>query len=303
MNDLTDSVRSRGADYALLFVLACLWASSFTFIKIGVETIPPLTFMAARVAIAALCLTGIMWQQGLRFPPKPRFWRRVFTQSTLGVVIPFGFIGWAEVSIDASLATILNATVPIFAFLLTVLVTKHEAVPARKFVGVALGMAGVCAIVGWDALNGIGQQVAGQLKMIVASIGYAGAAIYGRRLTDADPITTATGMLYGATAVLLPLGLIVDAPWTLDPSMDSILALFGLAVLSTAVAYIIYFRLIHALGSIGTTAQSYLRVPIGVLIGMTFLGETLSLIDWIGTACILLGVAAMTVPKRAANKE
>jgi drug/metabolite transporter (DMT)-like permease len=298
MNQPSDSVRRQGADYALLIVLACLWASSFTFIKIGVESIPPLSFMAARVTIAALCLTVIMWLWRLRFPMHAGFWKRVFVQSILGIVIPFTFIGWAELSIDASLATILNATVPIFAFLLTVFVTRHETVPARKVLGVAVGMAGVCAIVGFDALNGVGQQVAGQLKMLVASLGYAAAAIYGRRLTDADPITTATGMMFCAAAVLVPLGLIFDTPWTLAPSADSLLALLGLSVFSTAIAYIIYFRLIHALGTVGTTAQSYLRVPIGVMIGMIFLGEMLNIVDWMGMACILLGVAAMTVPRR-----
>jgi drug/metabolite transporter (DMT)-like permease len=298
MTETVEEIKHRGTDYALLFVLACLWASSFTFIKIGVGTISPLTFMAARVVIAALCLSAIMQFRRSRFPRHSRFWKNVFVQSILGIVVPFGFIGWAEVSIDASLATILNSTVPIFTFLLTVFVTRHEAVPARKFLGVAVGMAGACAIVGWDAFNDVGQQVAGQLKMLVASLGYAGAAIYGRRLTDADPITTATGMMYCAVAVLVPLSVIADAPWTLTPSADSILALIGLAVFSTAIAYIIYFHLIHALGSVGTTAQSYLRVPLGVMIGMIFLGETLTLVDWFGTACILFGVAAMTVPKR-----
>jgi drug/metabolite transporter (DMT)-like permease len=108
--------------------------------------------------------------------------------------------------------------------------------------------------------------------------------------------------MFCSAAVLVPLGLIFDAPWTLAPSADSLFALLGLSVFSTAIAYIIYFRLIHALGTVGTTAQSYLRVPIGVMIGMIFLGETLNIVDWVGTACILLGVAAMTVPKGKAMR-
>ncbi|TPI71352.1 EamA/RhaT family transporter [Mesorhizobium sp. B3-1-3] len=288
-------------DLALLGVLAVLWGASYTFIKIGVETIPPVTFIAARTLIAGAILFTIIRWRGLAMPADAPTWRRFAFQACLNSVVPFTLIAAAERSVDAGLATILNSTSPIFTFLLTALVTRHEPVTARKLVGVGAGIVGICLIIGTEALGGLGHELWAQLAIVIATISYAGAAIFGRGFKGLDPMIPAAGSMLCGAVMLVPFSLIVDRPWTLAPSAASILALLGLSVFSTALAFVIYFRLIHTLGSVGTTSQAYLRVPIGVGIGAIVLGESLGPAALVGMAFVVAGVAAMTIPARQAR--
>jgi drug/metabolite transporter (DMT)-like permease len=245
-----------------------------------------------------LLLLVIMRARGLRLPKDAATWRRFLFQACLNSVIPWTLIAWAERFLDAGLSTILNSTSPIFTFFLTVAITAGEALSARTLLGVLAGMAGICLIVGVQALNGLGEQLAAQLAVVAATVCYAGGAIFSRGFKGLDPIAPAAGSLICGAAILIPVSLVVDRPWSLASSMSSLLALLALAVFSTAFAFVIYFRLIQTLGSVGTTAQAYLRVPIGVALGVVFLGENLSTTAWIGLACVVTGVAAMTIPSR-----
>lgn len=287
------------ADLALLLLLSTLWGASYTFIKIGVETIPPVTLIAARTLIAGGLLMVLVKMRGLSLPTDRENWARFLFQACLNSVIPFTLIAWAEQTTDAGLATILNSTSPIFTFLLTVLVTRHEAVTRRKLFGVSAGLVGVCLIVGFEALDGLGREALAQLAIVAATISYAGAAIFGKNFKGMDPMLPAAGSMISGALILLPVSLAVDRPWTLAPSGQSIAALFGLSVFSTALAFVIYFRLIQTLGSVGTTAQAYIRVPIGVGLGVVFLGETVTPTAGLGLVCVLAGVVAMTWPARA----
>ncbi|MET3908429.1 drug/metabolite transporter (DMT)-like permease [Bradyrhizobium sp. S3.3.6] len=285
-------------ELALLVALATLWGGSYTFIKLGVATIPPVTLVAARTTIAGLLLLVVMWVRGIRIPRDVATWQRFAFQAVLNSVIPWTLIAWGERHVDAALATILNSAGPIFTFLLTAVVTRHEATTPRKQFGVVAGMAGILLIVGVDALHDIGSGLVAEAAIVAATICYACAAIFGRSFKSLDPLAPAAGSLLAGAAVLIPASLVLEAPWALSPSLSSVLALLALAVFSTAAAFAIYFRLIQTLGSVGTTAQAYLRVPIGVAISVAFLEETLSQTAWIGLACVVLGVAAMTVPAR-----
>jgi len=289
---------SLALELALLGILATLWGASYTFIKVGVETIPPVTLIAARTLIAGSLLLLAMRLRGVVMPRDRASWLSFLTQASLNSVIPFTLIAWGERTVDAGLATILNSSAPIFTFLITVAIVRHEAVTARKLFGVAAGLAGICLIVGFEALGGLGDALVAQLAIVAATICYAGAANFGKRFKGLDPIVPAAGSMLCGTAVLIPASIVIDQPWRLMPSMDSVLALLALSVFSTALAFTIYFRLLHTLGSIGTTSQAYLRVPIGVAIGVIFLGETLTSTAWLGLACVVLGVAAMTIPAR-----
>ncbi|MBA8876423.1 DMT family transporter [Phyllobacterium myrsinacearum] len=289
---------SLAKELALLAVLATLWGASYTFIKVGVETIPPITFIAARTLIAGGLLLVIIKLRGLSLPRDPAIWKRFLIQACINSVFPFTLIAWAELTVNAGLATILNSTTPIFAFLLTVLITRHEAVTARKVFGVAAGVVGISLIIGLEAFNGLGKELVAQIAIVVATISYAAAAIFGKGFKGLDPMMPAAGSLICGAVILIPVSLVVDQPWTLAPSNHSLLALLGLAVFSTALAFVIYFRLIHTLGTVGTTSQAYLRVPIGVGIGVLFLGESLTSTAWIGLICVIAGVAAMTLPGR-----
>lgn len=285
-------------ELTLLVALATLWGGSYTFIKLGVPTIPPITLIAARTTIAGLLLLVVMWARGIKVPTDAATWRRFAFQAVLNSVIPWTLIAWGERHVDAALATILNSAAPIFTFMLTAVVTRHETTTARKLFGVVAGMAGILLIVGVDAFHDVGSGFVPEVAIVAATICYACAAIFGRSFKGLDPIAPAAGSLLAGAAALIPASLVLDQPWTLSPSLNSVLALLALAVFSTAAAFAIYFRLIQTLGSVGTTAQAYLRVPIGVAISVVFLGETLSQTAWIGLACVVLGVAAMTIPAR-----
>jgi len=295
---MTAAKTNTSFELALLLALATLWGASYTFIKIGVATIPPLTLIAARTLIAGGLLLIVIRSRGLSLPNNIVAWRRFLFQACLNSVIPFTLIAWAERTVDAGLTTILNSTSPIFTFLLTAAITRHEAVTTRKLFGVVAGIAGTCLIIGVQALDGLGQELLAQLAIVLATVCYAGAAIFGKGFKGLDPIMPAAGSLICGAAILIPISFVVDRPWTLAPSMDSVLALLGLSVVSTALAFVIYFRLVQTLGSVGTTAQAYLRVPIGVAISVFFLGETLTSTAWAGLACVIVGVAAMTIPAR-----
>jgi drug/metabolite transporter (DMT)-like permease len=298
MGDTHPQPASMATELALLLALATLWGASYTFIRVGVATIPPVTLIACRTLMAGLLLLAIMRWRGVRMPLDAATWRRFLFQACLNSVIPWTMVAWGSRTLEAGVATILNSTAPIFTFFLTLAITRHETVTSRKLLGVVAGMAGICLIVGVQALSGFGAELTAQIAMVLAAIAYAGAAILGRGFRDLDPMVPAAGSLLCGAAILIPVSLALERPWTLQPSTSSMLALLGLAVFSTALAFVIYFRLIRTLGSVGTTAQAYLRVPIGVAVGVVFLGEQLSSTAWIGLGCVVVGVAAMTIPAR-----
>jgi drug/metabolite transporter (DMT)-like permease len=283
----------------LLIALATLWGASYSFIRVGVETIPPVTLIAARTMIAAALLLAVMAARRIALPRDAGTWRSLAVQALLNSVIPFTLIAWGQQVVEAGLATILNSTAPIFTFLITWGFTRHEPATARKLFGVIAGLAGVTLIVGVQALAGAGTELWSQLAIVAATLCYAGAAIFGRTFTGLSPLVPAAGSMLCGAAILIPLSLLLDRPWTLAPSSSSLAALAGLSVFSTALAFLIYFRLLDTLGSVGTTAQAYLRVPIGVGIGVIFLNESLSPTAWIGLLCVVIGVAAMTARQRS----
>jgi drug/metabolite transporter (DMT)-like permease len=287
-------------EWALLALLATCWGASYTFIKIGVATIPPVTLIAARTLIAGLLLLAVLRMRGVKLPKEPAMWWRFALQACLNSVLPFTLIAWAERSVDAGLATILNSTSPIFIFLLGLGLGGSEKPTLRRLFGVGAGLAGICLIVGFEALNGLGHSLLAQLGLVAAAVCYGCAAMFGRVFKGLDPMVPAAGSLLSGTAMLLPASLVIDRPWTLAPSAASMMAVLALAVLSTALAFTIYFRLIKTLGPMSTAAQAYLRVPIGVMIGVAFLGEAPAPTAWAGLACIMAGVIAMTMPARRA---
>lgn len=299
-----ETPRSRTAtNLVLLVLLATLWGAAYTLVKIGVETIPPLTFISGRTLIAGGILLAIMRLRGITLPRDPAVWRRFMIQACLNSVVPFTLIAYAETHVGAGLATILGSNAPIFAFLLALLFVRHERPTLRQSFGVAAGLTGICLVVGVDALNGLGQDVIAQLALVLSAVMFGAAALFGRNFNGLDPMVPAAGSMICGAVMLTPLSLIVDRPWTLTPSAASVAALIALAAFSTALAFVIYFRLIQTLGSVGTTAQAYLRVPLGVGLGVVALGETLSPTVWIGLVCVIVGIAAMTIPQRTASSS
>ena len=296
----TDSSPSSGraVDYALLGLLALLWGSSYLFIKVAVVEIPPVTLIAVRVTIAAAFLMLIMTWRSERLPRDSRSWRQLLVQSFFNSFGAWILLAWGQQYVDSSLATVLNSTSPIFVFFLTLAITRHEATSRIKFAGACLGLTGVVLIVGVDALAGLGQQIAGQLAILAGAMLYGCAAIYGQRLRHLSATATATGTMIWGAVILVPASLAFEAPWTLAPSMKAIGATVALSVFSTGVALLIYFRLLKTLGSLGTASQAYLRIGVGVVLGIVVLGETLSAPVAVGLLLAVLGVVAINLPPR-----
>src|SRR6266481_6262021 len=197
MVDMEEALTRRPSmafELALLLLLATLWGASYTLIKLGVATIAPITLIAARTAIAGLLLLVIMRWRGVRMPRDIPTWGRFLFQACLNSVIPWTLIAWGERLVDAGLATILNSAAPIFTFLLTALVTRHEAAAPRKPFGVIAGMAGICLIV-------------------AATVCYAGAAIFSRGFKGLDPMAPAAGSLLAGAVILIPASLAIEQPW------------------------------------------------------------------------------------------
>ncbi len=290
----------------LLALLALLWGSSYLFIKIAVESIPPVTLIATRVTIAAAFLLIVMAWQGHRLPKDGKTWRMLFVQAVLNSIGAWTVLAWGQQYVDSGLASVLNSTSPIFVFFITLLFTRHEAVNLPKLIGACLGVVGVALIVGVDVLKGLGQQVAGQLAVLLGAVLYAGAAIYGKKFSHLPPTVTAAGTMIWATACLVPLSVLTEHPWTLKPTGIAILAAIALAAFCTGAALLIYFRLVRTLGSMGVASQSYLRAGVGVILGVVFVGEHITPVVALGLVAAILGVAAINFParkKRAVAKQ
>lgn len=282
----------------LLVTLAALWASSYSLIHLIVASIPPVTATGVRVLMAGTLLLLVMRVRGAVMPRDSRMWRAFTVQAVLGSIIPLTLIAWAQTAVEVNVAVILSSTSPIFTFFLTWAITRHEPATARKLFGVVAGMTGICLIVGMNALGGIGRDFLAQLALLGASLSYSCGAIFGRKFDGLDSIVPAAATLLIASCLLLPVGLVLERPWTSTPSATSLAALVALAVFSTALAHIIYFWLLRTVGSIGVTSQSYVRIPLGVLFGMVLFGEMLASSTWLGLAFVVAGVVAMTWPTR-----
>jgi len=285
-------------EIVLLFVLAGLWGSSYLFIKIAVVTIPPLTLIAIRVSIAAGFLYTVMKLQGHKLPRDSKTWKMLLLQSFLNSIGAWTVLAWGQQYVDSGLASVLNSTSPIFVFFFTLLFTRHESTGLLKLFGAFLGLFGVVLIMGADALAGIGQMVYAQLAILLGAVMYAGAAIYGKNLSHLPATVTACATMMWASLVLIPASIVLDQPWSLQPSSQSLAAALALAVFCTGIALMIYFRLLHTLGSIGTASQAYLRAGIGVGLGVIFLGEQITLVLGIGLFAAVLGVAAINYPQQ-----
>jgi drug/metabolite transporter (DMT)-like permease len=278
-------------EIALLVLLAVLWGGSFALIKVAVETIPPATVVAVRVAGGAVMLVAIARWRGHAMPTDSSTWLALLVQGVVQSALPFTLISWGELFIASGLAGVLNATPPLFVFLITSFITRDAPLDRRKAAGVAIGLSGVVTIVGLDALRGVTTAPLAQIAILGASLSYAVAPLWARRFAGQPAVVTAAGAMIGASVVMVPAALILDRPWTLSPSAQSIAASLTLAVLSTGLAMTIFFRLLGTLGALGTTSGSYLRAGVSVLFGMLLLGESFPASAALGMALIVLGVA------------
>ena len=288
----------------LLLCLSLIWGSSFTLIKVAVPTIPPFTMVAARVTIAAILLVLIALAQGHSLPGRGSVWMAFCLQGLLQSALPFTLISWGETHIASGLAGVLNATPPMFVLAIALMTGRgRQTINGWKIVGVALGLFGVALTIGIDALSGIGTAPAlAQAAVLGASLCYAIAPIWGQRFSKLSAIVTAAGAMSCAGMLMLPAAAIIERPWLLErPPAPAVAAVAALAVVCTALAMVIYFRLIRSLGPLGTTSGSYLRAGFAVALGIACLGERFTWSSIAGMVLILAGVVAITMPLPTRN--
>ncbi|MDV7106354.1 DMT family transporter [Vibrio sp. TH_r3] len=281
--------------WAMLLLLSILWGGSFFFVGVAVNDLPPLTIVTLRVGIAAFTLWGIAMMIGLRPPKSLKVWASFLGMGLLNNVIPFALIVWGQTQIASGLASILNAATPIFTVVVAGILLPDERPTPLKLIGVVLGFVGVAVMIGVPALGNESNLLA-QLAIIGAAISYAFAGVYGRRFKSlgVNPVITAAGQVTASTLILLPIALFVDGAIDADnTSMNTWMAIVGLAVASTAIAYVLYFRILELAGATNVLLVTLL-VPISaVLLGSLFLNESLEMIHILGMVLIAFGLSAI----------
>lgn len=283
-------------EWGLLLILAVLWGGSFFFIELSVRALPPFTVVLLRVGIAALVLNTVIRLRGLRLPATRRAWGAVAGMALLNNAIPFSLIVWGESHISSGVASILNATTPVFAVLVAHFFTSHEPLTGGRMAGVALALGGVVVMVGGAALQSLGVNVLAELACVAAAVSYAFSGLFAKPLKESGlpPLVIATAQVTTATVMMAPLAAIIDQPWTLPhPPVSALAAVVGLAVFSTAIAYTVYFRIMTRAGATNASLVTFLIPISAVVLGIAFLGETLQGKHIIGMALITLGLVAV----------
>ncbi len=280
-------------EWVLILILSIIWGGSFFFIGVTVREMTPLTIVMFRVTIASIILLIIVHFKKERMPSSPNILGAFLIMGALFNVIPFSLIVWGQTHIESGLASILNATTPIFSVILAHLLTREERLTGNRVAGVLIGWLGVTVLIGIESLRGFGIEVIGQIAVLGASLCYAFGAIYGRRFKNMSTLVVAAGMLCSSSVMITPLALFIERPWHLSPGVLTLLALFGLAAISTSLAYLIYFRILAVAGPTNSLLVTFL-VPINaIFLGYLILGERLGWNAFVGMGIIFLGLAAI----------
>jgi drug/metabolite transporter (DMT)-like permease len=278
-------------NWGLLFLLSLLWGSSFFFYKILVAVLPPVTVVLGRVGIAAMALNLALLVAGQCLPADRALWGRFLVSGLLNNVIPFILIAWGETRISSGMASILNATTPIFMVVVAHFLTEDDRLTAGKVLAVIVGFIGVGVLVGPDALAGNSEAV-GELAVATAAFVYAFAAVYSRRFKGLTPLVAATGQISAATLILLPLSLAIDRPWHYPMPGWNIWASFAaIALANTAFAYLIYYKLLARAGVTFISLCTFIIPPLALLLGAVVLHENVTTSAVVGMAVIALGLA------------
>lgn len=284
------------AQWATLVILSILWGGAFFFVEVAVTALPPFTIVLSRVGLAALALHIFLLATGKRIRFDARLWGAFLVMGFLNNVVPFSLLVWGQTQIASGLASILNAMTPIFTILVAHFLTSDEKMTGRHIAGVLIGFAGVAVMIGPAALAGLGANLLAQLACLGATLSYGFAGSFGRRFArmGVTPVQTAAGQVTASALILLPVSMMVDRPWTLPmPGLEAMASIVALALLSTAVAYILFFRLLASAGATNIMLVTLLVPVSAILLGVTILGERLDPEHFAGMALIGLGLAAI----------
>ena len=277
-------------DWGLLLLLALLWGCSFLLMAISLESIPVLTTAFSRLALAGVLLSIFVALKKESITVDRQFLVEISLLGLLRAALPVALILWAQTRIESGVAGILNSTSALFTLLVAHALTDNEKITPNKLTGVILGMSGVALIMGANAIKGLGSEVTGQLAMLGATLSYGFANVYGRRFSSRSPAVSAAGMLLAGAVWILPLAAFSDWPIVQAPTPRSLIALVTLAALSTACAFVVWFKLIHSAGPTNTVLVTFLIPPIALFLGVVFLNESPEYSDFAGLLFIALGL-------------
>lgn len=283
-------------DWSLLITLSILWGGSFFFVRVALDGVPPLTLVLARVVIASALLLLLLRATGEALPRRRDVWLTLAVMALLNNIIPFSLIFWGQTAIPAGLAAILNATTPLFTVIVMHLFTDDDRATPGKAVGVALGFAGVVVLVGPAVTGALDTPLWALAACLAAALSYAFSGLWGRRIKPLGltPTFTAWAQLTVTSLVMTPVVALVDRPWALAlPGLPAIAAVVALAVLSTALAYTLFFRILASAGPSNLLLVTFLIPVSAILLASLFLGERLAWTHFAGMALIGLGLAAI----------
>lgn len=288
------AVSMSGFNWLLLVVLSVLWGAAFFFNKIVVGEIPPLSGALGRVGFAAIFLILLARITNVSLAAPLRDWRAFLLLGLLHNVLPFSLILWGQIHVGSGLASILNATTPLFTIAVAHFATDDDKLTAPRAAGLLAGFLGVALMIGPSLQQAFDAQLAAELACLSAALIYGVAGVYARRFRREAPLTIAAGQLSASTLILLPLVALIDQPWALPmPSIPAWAALLGLAILSTALAFIIYFRILNSAGATNALLVTFLVPVSAILLGAVVLGERLAPHHFAGMGAIALGLAAI----------
>lgn len=278
--------------WLLLAYLSVFWGLAFYLIAVALRGFPPLTIVWLRLAVGACILYPCMRWQGGRLPTQGRWWLRFLLLSLCGNLLPFSLIAWSETRISSGQAGLLMALMPLSTVLLAHVYIAHEQLTRRRLLGIVLGFVGVAILVGTEVLKGLGgAQLVAQLAVLAATFSYAVNSVYTKRLPAIDTLVVATGSLIAGTALLSPMVLLIDKPWTLAPQADAWLAAVALGVFATGLATWVYFKVVADCGPNFLSIINYLIPAIAFGAGIAFLGESAQPYQFIGLLVIFGGIA------------
>src|SRR5437764_5082465 len=283
-------------DWLILAALAAIWGGAFFFIGVAVRHVPPLTYVWLRLTIAAAAMWLFLRFRGQSLDLPRQVWASIVVLAVLNNALPFALFGWGQTHIASGLASILNATTPIWGVVVAHFLTHDERMSPRKVARVLLGFGGVATMIGPSLLSSLGTNALAQLACVTASLSYALAAVWARRFRriGVSPLSVTTGQLTAGAAIMLPVSLMVDHPWQLAmPPLSAWGAIVSLALLCTAFGYVLYFRLIDRAGATNALLVTLMVPPTAILLGALFLNETLAPQDFLGLALIAFGLAAI----------
>jgi drug/metabolite transporter (DMT)-like permease len=280
--------------WAEMLLLAMIWGASFVSIRIALDEVGPMTAVAHRVGWAMVALWIAVLAMRLPLPRDPKIWVGFLGMGLLNNVIPFGLMAWGQLHIESGLTSILNAATAIFGVIVAAVFFADERVTARKAIGVALGFAGVATAIGLENLRNFDIRSLAQLAVIGGTISYALASVWARkRLGTQPPQVAAAGMVTGATLIMLPLAWIVEGPITLELQPRTYLAIGYYALIATALAYLLYYRVLAMAGSGNLMLVTLLIPPFAIVLGAVLLNETLRPAAYFGFALLALGLLVL----------